>query len=156
MSVGPFQSLSYQWIWHNRIALSALQNPLFRPHNISLNSYVPLSDSIPKIYVFKCTIIIVDGFSQKSSMARQTVLNHDAIWQRMGICSVWTLVTRWVKMEQWLQMRDKINHPRTLSRLLLLLVFLLELGGIWVKTIQCAQKVVTAAKLASRSWNDKK
>ena len=72
----PFQSLSYQWILHNRFALSALKNPLFIPHNISMNIYVPLSDIIPKIYVFKCTIIEVDGFSKKSSMARQTALNR--------------------------------------------------------------------------------
>ena len=157
MSVGPFQSLSYQWIWHNRIALSALQNPLFRPHNISLNSYVPLSDSIPKIYVFKCTIIIVDGFSQKSSMARQTVLNHDAIWQRMGICCVLTLVTRWVKNGTMAtdERQDKPSKD-TVSLITAVSFFLLKLGGIWVKTVQCAQKVVTSAKLASRSWDDRK
>ena len=38
--------------------------------------YVPLSDTKPTIYVFKCIIIKVDGFSKKSSMARQTALNH--------------------------------------------------------------------------------
>ena len=125
----PFQSLSYQWIWHNRIALSALQNPLFRPHNISLNSYVPLSDSIPKIYVFKCTIIIVDGFSQKSSMARQTVLNHDAIWQRMGICCVWTLVTRWVKNGTMATDERQDKPSKDTVSLITAASFLLELGS---------------------------
>ena len=118
--------------------------------------YVPLSDIIPKIYVFKCIIIKVDGFSKKSSMARQTALNHVQFDKERGyvVFGRYSLVTRWVKMEQWLQMRDKINHPRTLP-LITAASFLLELGGIWVKTVQCAQKVVTAAKLASRSWDDK-